>query len=114
MSDERAASAAVEDERRLLGALLALGEKGLTGIPDIDLQPTDFATPDHLAVFCALRTLAQWGLAPDRQAVTVRLVLGHEFDHDRAQRLVNTLLARSPRQPHVGEYARRIRARRTG
>jgi replicative DNA helicase len=105
-------AAAREDEAALLGCLLQLGDEHARMRKEPSLLASDFREPGHRAVFIAISTLTTRGYLPEHEAVLDALVKTQSMPEERAEQLIRLLIARAPRQLHVLEYARRVRARR--
>jgi replicative DNA helicase len=105
-------SRAREDEAAFLGAVLATGSLGDWRRKGAGVRSADFRVPAHRAVFVAINTLTSVGKPLTEDAIVLELVRAHGMAFDDAGRAIALLIARAPRQPHVAEYARRLRERR--
>jgi DnaB helicase-like protein len=101
-----------EDEAALLGALLVLGDNRERLRKPLQVDAQDLRASQHRAVFVAIASLAKAGALPGHEEVIEELARAGTMSVEAAERAVSILLARAPRQPHVFEYARRVRARR--
>jgi replicative DNA helicase len=107
-----AGSSAREDEAALLGSLLVLGDNHERLTKRLGIDARDLRASRHADVFLAIASWTRGGRLPDHETVINELQRTRKMSLEEAEQLVALLIARAPRQPHVYEYARRVRERR--